>query len=58
MILTIEQKMQAIQSEIDILHSKIEEHGTGHIHTTIRVLDQRLEEMNKERLQLQEQRNK
>jgi len=58
MILTIEQKMQAIQSEIDVLRTKIEEHGTGHIHTTIRVLDQRLEEMNKERLQLQEQRNK
>ena len=58
MMLTIEHKMQVIQSEIDTLRSKIEEHGTGHIHTTIRVLDQRLEELNKERLQQQEQRNK
>ena len=58
MMLTIEHKMQVIQSEIDILRSKIEEHGTGHIHTTIKVLNHRLEEMNKERLQLQEQRNK
>ena len=58
MMLTIEHKMQVIQSEIDTLHSKIEEHGTGHIHTTIKVLEQRLEEMNKERLQQLEQRNK
>lgn len=58
MMLTVEHKMQVIQSEIDILRNKIEEHGTGHIHTTIRVLEQRLEDMNKERLQLQQQRNK
>ena len=56
MMLTIEHKMQVIQSEIDILRDRIQEHDTGHIHTTIGVLNQRLEEMNKERLQ--EQRNK
>ena len=56
MILTIDQKIQAIESEIDTLRSKIQEHGTGHIHTTIRVLDQRLNEMYKE--QQQEQTNK
>ena len=58
MILTIEHKMQVIQSEIDILRDRIQEHDTGHIHTTIGVLNQRLEEMNKERLQQQQQRNK
>lgn len=58
MMLTIEHKMQVIRSEIDTLRSKIEEHGTGHIHTTIKVLNHRLDEMNKERLQQLEQRNK
>ena len=58
MILTIDHKIKAIESEIDVLRSKIEEHGTGHIHTTIRVLDQRLDEMYKERKQQLEQRNK
>ena len=58
MMLTVEHKMQVIQSEIDILRDRIQEHDTGHIHTTIGVLNQRLEEMNKERLQQQQQRNK
>lgn len=58
MILTIDHKIKVIESEIDVLRSKIEEHDTGHIHTTIRVLDQRLDEMYKERQQLQLQRNK
>ena len=58
MILTIDHKIKVIESEIDVLRDRIQEHDTGHIHTTIGVLNQRLEEMNKERLQQQQQRNK
>ncbi len=58
MILTIDHRIKVFQSEIDILRNKIEEHGTGHIHTTIRVLEQRLDEMFKEQKQQREQRNK
>lgn len=58
MMLTIDHKIKVIESEIDVLRSKIEEHDTGHIHTTIRVLDQRLDEMYKERQLQQLQRNK
>ena len=31
--------------EIAILKTKIRDHGTGHIHTTIRVLEDRAEEI-------------
>ena len=31
--------------EIDVQKSRMEEHGTGHIHTTIRVLKDRVEEI-------------
>ena len=31
--------------EIDVQKSRIEEHGAGHIHTTIRVLKDRVEEI-------------
>jgi hypothetical protein len=36
--------MQVLRREIDILESRVEPSGTGHIHTAISVLKQRLNE--------------
>ena len=36
--------MQVLRREIDILRSRLQPEDTGHIHTTISVLEQRLNE--------------
>ena len=36
---------EALQDEIEILKSRIEDHDTGHIHTTISVLEFRVKEL-------------
>jgi hypothetical protein len=36
--------MQVLRREIDILKSRLQPEDTGHIHTAIRVLEQRLNE--------------
>ena len=38
-------RLMVIQSEIDILKSRLQPHDTGHIHTAISVLSDRLEEV-------------
>jgi hypothetical protein len=37
--------VEALQDEIEILKSRIEDHGTGHIHTAISVLESRIKEL-------------
>jgi hypothetical protein len=51
-------KIQMIEEEIEVLKSRIEEHGTGHIHTTISVLENRVRELNQQELDYQRSRNK
>ena len=36
---------EALQDEIEILKSRIEDHDTGHIHTAISVLESRVKEL-------------
>ena len=36
--------MQVLRREIDILHNRLRPEDTGHLHTTIRVLEERLNE--------------
>ena len=38
-------KIQMLEEEIEVLRGRIEEHDTGHIHTTIGVLQERVREL-------------
>jgi len=38
-------KIQMLEEEIEVLRGRIEEHDTGHIHTTIGVLQDRVREL-------------
>ena len=40
--------VDVLKTEIELLASRIEEHGTGHLHTTIFTLKHRIEELEKE----------
>ena len=40
--------VRALQEEIGVLKDRIQPHDTGHIHTTINTLEQRVQEMNEE----------
>ena len=40
--------VRALQEEITVLKGRIQPHDTGHIHTTINTLEERVEEMNEE----------
>ena len=40
--------VRALQEEINVLKGIIQPHDTGHIHTTINTLEQRVQEMNEE----------
>ena len=40
--------VRALQEEINVLKERIQPHDTGHIHTTINTLEQRVQEMNEE----------
>ena len=40
--------VRALQEEITVLKGRIQPHDTGHIHTTINTLEQRVQEMNEE----------
>tara|TARA_R110000824_G_C14867560_1_gene641956 strand:+ start:465 stop:620 length:156 start_codon:yes stop_codon:yes gene_type:complete len=39
---------QVLEKEIEVLRSRLEPHDTGHLHTTIRVLEHRVEEIKEE----------
>jgi hypothetical protein len=40
-----EDHIQHLLYELQVLRSRIKEHGSGHIHTTIGVLEQRIQEL-------------
>ena len=40
--------VRALQEEINILKERIQPHDTGHIHTTINTLEERVKEINKQ----------
>ena len=40
--------VRALQEEINVLKGRIQPHDTGHIHTTINTLEERVEEINEE----------
>ena len=42
------EKISVLKEEIDIFRSRIEEHDTGHLYTTISTLEHRIEELEKE----------
>ena len=52
------QKIVVLQQEIVVLRSRLQEHATGHLHTAIGVLQQRIEELEAECLEEQRQRNR
>ena len=39
---------RALREEISVLKERLQPHDTGHIHTTINTLEQRVQEMNEE----------
>ena len=39
---------QVLEKEIEVLRSRLEPHDTGHLHTTIAVLEHRVKEMKEE----------
>ena len=40
--------VRALQEEIGVLKDRIQPHDTGHIHTTINTLEERVQEINKQ----------
>ena len=40
--------VRALQEEINVLKGRIQPHDTGHIHTTINTLEERVQEINKQ----------
>ena len=46
------EKISVLREEIDIFRSRIEEHDTGHLYTTISTLEHRIEELEKESKEL------
>ena len=39
---------RAIREEINVLQERLQPHDTGHIHTTINTLEERVQEINKQ----------
>jgi len=39
--------VRALKEEINVLKERIQPHDTGHIHTTISTLEERIQEINK-----------
>ena len=45
-------KIEILREEIEVFRSRIEEHDTGHLYTTISTLEHRIEELEKESKEL------
>ena len=41
-------KIEILREELEVFRSRIEEHDTGHLYTTISTLEHRIEELEKE----------
>lgn len=50
--------IDVLKSEIEFLKTEIREHGTGHIHTAISVLNHRIQQLEQQFLEEQQQRNR
>lgn len=44
-MLSVQDHLEALRLEVLVLKTRIEEHDTGHIHTTIAVLESRIKEL-------------
>lgn len=55
---TLLQYIKVLRDEIELLKSRLLDHDTGHIHTTIGVLSARIDELEKEELEQQKTRNR
>ena len=42
----VSDKVKALSDEIEVLKSRLEQYDTGHLHTTISVLEARIRELN------------
>ena len=51
-------KIRLISEEVQVLKSRIQEHGTGHIHTAITVMQHRIAELEEQFIKEQRQRNR
>ena len=51
-------KIRLISEEVRVLKSRIQEHGTGHIHTAISVMQHRIAELEEQFIKEQKQRNR
>jgi hypothetical protein len=51
-------KIRLISEEVQVLKSRIQEHGTGHIHTAITVMQHRIAELEEQFIKEQGQRNR
>jgi len=49
--------INVLKTEVEVLASRLEPHDTGHLHTTIYTLKHRIEELEKENGQKEENRN-
>jgi hypothetical protein len=50
--------IDVLTSQIEYLKTEIREHSTGHIHTAIGVLNHRIQQLEQQFLQEQQQRNR
>jgi hypothetical protein len=53
-----QEKIRLISEEVQVLKSRIQEHGTGHIHTAISVMQHRIAELEEQFIKEQGQRNR
>ena len=56
--LTALEKIVVLQNEIVLLKSRLGNYDTGHLYTTINVLEQRIAELEAENINEQKQRNR
>ena len=57
-VFDIQDKIRLIGEEVQVLKSRIQEHGTGHIHTAISVMQHRIAELEEQFIKEQGQRNR
>lgn len=50
--------IDVLKSQIEYLKTEIKEHDTGHLHTAIGVLNHRIQQLEQQFLQEQQQRNR
>ena len=51
-------RMSILSQEVEFLKKQLQPHDTGHIHTTINVIEHRIEQLQQQELEEQKQRNR